>query len=275
MFENSQQTRFEITEEEIMSQNDELQDELAAAERALEMHKKGREATGPSPPQRVAEPRKEPTTFPEVPPSASARIEAPLAARTLFEKMNPAGILARPLPSVAPAPPPQSGLGAFAPPGLGPSWAPPPAALVGTPGAASQCDMNPLQTASKEGVEAAKLLKGETSAGNEKPKVKEAESSKLPDFPNPETYRSWKITTTVYDGHAGHSTLRNPGTFVTLGTKLRAALTKVAKVELARQILNRKEIEAGNRRAVCGRQVLYLFDRPTKKLAGSTLLRNF
>ena len=27
-----------------------------------------------------------------------------------------------------------------------------------------------------------------------KPNVKEAESTKLPDYPNPETYRSWKIS---------------------------------------------------------------------------------
>ena len=29
---------------------------------------------------------------------------------------------------------------------------------------------------------------------DDKPKAKEAETAKLPDFPNPETYRSWKIT---------------------------------------------------------------------------------
>ena len=29
---------------------------------------------------------------------------------------------------------------------------------------------------------------------DDKPKAKEAETVKLPDFPNPETYRSWKIT---------------------------------------------------------------------------------
>ena len=35
----------------------------------------------------------------------------------------------------------------------------------------------------------------EQHAREEKPKVKEAESIKLPDFPNPKTYRSWKIAT--------------------------------------------------------------------------------
>ena len=67
-------------------------------------------------------------------------------------------------------------------------------------------------------------------------------------------------TIAVYDRHAGHSSLRDPGKFVTLDTKLLAALTKVAKGELARQILNFKETEAGERRAG-GRQVLYLFDQ--------------
>ena len=68
----------------------------------------------------------------------------------------------------------------------------------------------------------------------------------------------------VYDRHAGHSSLRDPGKFVTLDTKLLAALTKVARGELARQILNFKETEAGERRAVRGRQVLYLFDQHFK-----------
>ena len=71
--------------------------------------------------------------------------------------------------------------------------APSPAGLRGTPGAVPEANANPLQQAANEVLEAAKLLKGETGAGEEKPKVKEAESIKLPDFPNPETYRSWKL----------------------------------------------------------------------------------
>ena len=161
--------------------------------------------------------------------------------------------------------------------------APSPAALRGTPGAAPEANANPLQKATSEVLEAAKLLNGETGAGEEKRKVKEAESIKLPDFSNPETYRGWKISTreavraasdrpdeafdwilAVYDRHAGHSSLRDLGKFVTLDTKLLAALTKVAKGELARQILNFKETEAAERRAVRGRQVLYLFDQHFK-----------
>ena len=154
--------------------------------------------------------------------------------------------------------------------------------------------LNPLQKPAHEVLEAAKLLKGETGAGEEKPKVKEAESTKLHDFPNPETYRSWKISTrealraarnrpdeafdwipAVYDRHAGHGSLRDPGKFVTLDTKLLAALTKVAKGELGRQILNFKETEAGERRAVRGRQVFYTClintSRQMRKLARYTL----
>ena len=74
---------------------------------------------------------------------------------------------------------------------------------------------------------------------DEKPKVKEAESIKLPEFPKPETYRSWKTATReairaasdqpdeafkwvleVYDKDADHKTLREPGKFLTLDTGL-------------------------------------------------------
>ena len=117
----------------------------------------------------------------------------------------------------------------------------------------------------------------------DKPKVKEAETIKLPEFPNPETYRSWKTAAReairaasdqpdsafawileVYKKDASHEKLRDPGKFLTLDTKLLASLSKVAKGELARQILNFKEVEAGQERAVRGRQVLYLFDQHFK-----------
>ena len=279
VYEQNQQMRFAHTEEEMQSQNCELQDELAAAERTLEMER-NRMPTVISPPQSVAEPRQEPAP-PN--PSTGARFEPPPAARRLFEMMNPASAPTKPIPTAAPAYLPFDGLEAYAPPGLGPSMAPSPAGLRGTPGAAPEANANPLQQATNEVLEAAKLLKGEAGAREEKPKVKEAESIKLPDFPNPETYHSWKIATrqavraasdrpdeafdwilAVYDRHAGHSSLRDPGKFVTLDTKLLAALTKVAKGELARQILNFKETEAGERRAVRGRQVLYLFDQHFK-----------
>ena len=110
----------------------------------------------------------------------------------------------------------------------------------------------------------------------EKPKVKEAESIKLPEFPKPETYRSWKPATReairaasdqpdeafkwvleVYDKDADHKKLREPGKFLTLDTKLLAALTKIAKGEL----VNFKETEANAGRAVRGRQVLFMFNQ--------------
>ena len=40
-----------------------------------------------------------------------------------------------------------------------------------------------------------KSLQGEKSAEESKPKDEEAENINLPEFPNPETYRSWKTTT--------------------------------------------------------------------------------
>ena len=99
-------------------------------------------------------------------------------------------------------------------------------------------------------------------------------------FPNPESYRSWKTATReavraasdspdeafkwileAYDKDANHESLRNPGKFLTLDTKLLATLTKVARGELPREILIFKETEAFKFRAVRGRQVLYLFDQ--------------
>ena len=153
----------------MQSQNCELQDELAAAERALEMEK-NRMPTWNSPPQSVAEPWQE-LALPK--PPTSARFEPPPAARKLFEMMNPTSVPTRPIPTAALAFSPFDGVGAYAPPGLGPSLAPSPAALRKT---APEVNANPLQKATNEVLEAAKLLKKETGAGEEKPKVKEAES---------------------------------------------------------------------------------------------------
>ena len=119
VYEQNQQMRFANTEEEMQSQNCELQDELAAAERALEMER-NRMPTVISPPQGVAEPRQ---PAPIDPP----RFEPPPAARRLFEMMNPASAPTKPIPTAAPAYSPFDGLGAYAPPGLGPSLAPTPA----------------------------------------------------------------------------------------------------------------------------------------------------
>ena len=55
-----------------------------------------------------------------------------------------------------------------------------------------------------------------------------------------------------YDNDADHKTLREAGKFLPLDTKLLAALTKIAKGELARQVLNFKKTEANAGRAVRG-----------------------
>ena len=133
----------------------------------------------------------------------------------------------------------------------------------------------------------AQALKTIASKDDSKPKTKEAETIKMPDFPSAETYRSWKTAVreairaasdhpdeafawvqAVYEKGASAETLRDAGKFLTLDTKILAALSRVAKGELARQILNYKETEAAHGRAVRGRQVLLMFElfsKQTKK----------
>ncbi|CAE7938904.1 Pacrg, partial [Symbiodinium necroappetens] len=108
-------------------------------------------------------------------------------------------------------------------------------------------------------VSALKAAIGKTD--DDKPKTKEAESIRFPDFPNPESYRSWKIAVReavraasdkpdeafnwvqeVYERTATNESLR--GKFLTLDTKILNALSRVAKGELNRQIINYKESEA-------------------------------
>ena len=115
---------------------------------------------------------------------------------------------------------------------------------------------------------------------DDKPRVKEAETIRLPGFPNPESYRSWKISVReavraasdrpdeafnwvqeVYEKTATVESLRNTGKFITLDTKILNALSVVAKGELNRQIINYKESEAAASRAVRGRQVLFMFEQ--------------
>ena len=137
-----------------------------------------------------------------------------------------------------------------------------------------------------------KVLEALTSKSGEpeRPKVKEAESIRLPDFPSPETYRSWKISMRetvraasdqpdeafkwlleVYTKEATLESLRETGKFLTLDTKLLAALSKIVKGELGRRILNHKEVEASKGHAVRGRQVLLMFEQffKTNEEAGS------
>ena len=125
---------------------------------------------------------------------------------------------------------------------------------------------------------------------DDKPRVKEAESIRLPDFPNPESYRSWKIAVReavraasdrpdeafnwvqeVYEKTATSDALRTTGKFITLDTKILNALSRVTKGELNRQIINYKESEAAAGRAVRGKQVLFMFEQffKTNEAAGS------
>ena len=130
---------------------------------------------------------------------------------------------------------------------------------------------------------------------DDKPKAKEAETVKLPDFPNPETYRSWKITVreavraasdrpdeafkwvqevyTIMHWRilADLEKLRETGKFLTLDTKILSSLSRVARGDLGRQIINYKESEAAAGRAVRGRQVLLMFEHyfKTNEEAGS------
>ena len=125
---------------------------------------------------------------------------------------------------------------------------------------------------------------------DDKPRVKEAEVIRLPGFPNPESYRSWKISVReavraasdrpdeafnwvqeVYEKTATSEALRTTGKFLTLDTKILNALSVVAKGELNRQIINYKESEAVAGRAVRGRQVLFMFEQffKTNEAAGS------
>ena len=151
---------------------------------------------------------------------------------------------------------------------------------------------NPTEAALASLLGNPKVLEALTSKPSEpeRPKVKEAERIRLPDFPSPETYRSWKISMRetvraasdqpdeafqwllhVYSKEATLESLRDTGKFLTLDTKLLAALSKIVKGELGRRILNHKEVEASKGHAVRGRQVLLMFEQffKTNEDAGS------
>ena len=67
------------------------------------------------------------------------------------------------------------------------------------------------------------------------------------------------------------NSLEKTGKFLTLDTKILSAISRVAKGDLARQIIKYKESEASANRAVRGRQVLLLFEHyfKTNEEAGS------
>ena len=127
-----------------------------------------------------------------------------------------------------------------------------------------------------------KLVKGHTS--DEKPRTRESETLRFKEMPAPETYREW--TTSVRedvrtapdrpdeacpcimevwsdreDKKKLLEELGEPGKFVTLDTKILAALTRSAKGDLAQRILTAKEECAKEGKAMRGRQVLFMFDQ--------------
>ena len=265
-----------VTVSELQEQNDELQERLESAERAFEKSLQGHDTATPKGQPSQASNMPEPqhsSSFPSAPkaPMFSMPNVIPPSARELFNTMNPQAT------TTAHAPPQQQQQA----PNDSPGFVPPgetahPAAEHGAPSLGNQL----LLETQRAILESLENLKGNKGEGDSKPKVKEAEVIKLPEFPTPESYRSWKTAVRekiraasdnpdeafewileVYRSGASHDTLRNPGKFVTLDTKLLEALTTCSRGELARDILIYKETEAAKDVAVRGRQVLYLFDQ--------------
>ena len=127
-----------------------------------------------------------------------------------------------------------------------------------------------------------------------KPKTKQAEVIKLNNMPAPESYRNWKNhardevkscsdrpdgawawLNEVYDQSCTREQLekklQDPGKFLTLDTKLSAALTRSAGGDLATRIVNYKEQQSRKGIQVRGRYVLLMFEDyfKTSEEAGS------
>ena len=117
----------------------------------------------------------------------------------------------------------------------------------------------------------------------EKPRTKEAETIKLNDLPAPEAYRHWRNhvrdevkscsdkpdeawiwLNEVFDNKTPRDQLeeklQEPGKFITLDTKLSAALTRSAKGDLATKIHNFKDEKSKKGIQVRGRRVLLMFE---------------
>ena len=112
---------------------------------------------------------------------------------------------------------------------------------------------------------------------DDKPKVKEADTIKIPAFPLAETYRNWRIKTREAAGAASTDpdsafkwvseswkedqtieALRKVAPFATLDAKLLSALTNIISGDFARNVDTFKETEATAGRIVRGRQVLLM-----------------
>ena len=107
-------------------------------------------------------------------------------------------------------------------------------------------------------------------------RVKEADSVKLPGWPQPETYRNWRIKvrdavvaasakpdeafkwiSETWKDNQTLAALEKPSIFPTLDAKLLSALTNILTGDVARIIDTYKETEAAAGRMVRGRQVLF------------------
>ena len=285
VYQRTEREEFDAMLDAAKEQQDEIEDKLLATERALRFAEESQQQQAP--------------VFPSAPSAPNVVTPNMLSSsmRGLLAQMNPGNTTAQQPQAGATAAPSEgqtiggpvsaNAAGSAQPAGTtaGPLTTPPglgnPAAPVtGMP--ATGLTSETLLATQAAILENLRLMKGERTE-DDKPKVKEAESIRLPDFPNPETYRSWKTATReairaasdrpddafewileVYDKNASHEKLREPGKFVTLDTKLLAALSKVAKGDLGRHILNFKETEAAQKRSVRGRQVLYLFEQHFK-----------
>ena len=112
---------------------------------------------------------------------------------------------------------------------------------------------------------------------DDKPKVKEADTIKIPAFPLAETYRNWRIKTReavaaaptdpdsafkwVSESWKEEQTLEalhKVAPFATLSAKLLSALTNIITGDFARKVDTFKENEATSGRIVRGRQVLFM-----------------
>ena len=107
-----------------------------------------------------------------------------------------------------------------------------------------------------------------------KPKVKEADTIKLPAIPGPETYRNWRIKTRDFivaastnpdAAFAWIAEVRKEGQNIealrkvaALDAKLLSALTNITTGDFARKVDTFQETEANEGRIVRGRQVLFM-----------------
>eukprot|EP00435_Cladocopium_sp_Y103_P051725 s387_g16.t1 len=115
------------------------------------------------------------------------------------------------------------------------------------------------------------------SKSDDKPKIKEADTIKIPGFPLAETYRNWRIKTReavvaastdpdkafewiseTWKESQTLEALRKVAPFATLDAKLLSALTNIITGDFGRKVDTFKETKATAGRIVRGRQVLFM-----------------